>query len=119
MERQGNAMASKQESQQIFEKLKTKAANKVGAPVNLYTILPAEVNMQHRYALIASRTTQHGPRSLLQSTFASIVPRTTATWESISPLSGPRISTVRMSRGFKIRWGLTSYQNGSGNNYGR
>ena len=76
------ATATKAESQKIFEKLKTKPANKVGKSVERgrYQSAPDE---DHRYALIAEQKTQLGPQCHLAYTFASIALPTTATWESI------------------------------------
>ena len=80
-----SSSATKAQSQKIFEKLKTKPANKV------YDYQVPELRRSrelsgYRYALIAVRRTQHGHQYHWVYTFASTAPLITAIWGYISPL---------------------------------
>jgi hypothetical protein len=57
------ALASKSQSQKIFEKLRTKPANRVSMPhVKIgYGSEVADEDANSRYASIAGRRIQHGP----------------------------------------------------------
>lgn len=69
------ALATKAQSQKIFEKLKTKPANKVcEAALNILATID-----KVRYVLIAGPKTQHGLRYHSAYTFALIAPRITET----------------------------------------
>lgn len=96
-------LASKQQSQKIFEKLKTKQANKV-RPNNFARLVLlsrhergfayADAINYGRSASTAARRTRHGPRCPSVSTSASIALRTIVTSASTSPLSAPPTSIV-------------------------
>ena len=83
--------ATKTQSQKIFEKLKTKPANKVGSRCPCASI----VNLTGpRYALTVDRRIQHGPLCLLASIYVLTAPRIIVTSASTSPSSARRIWTV-------------------------
>jgi ADP-ribosylation factor GTPase-activating protein 2/3 len=87
------ALATKTQSQNIFAKLKGKAANKVG-----YLHADEAVNggsPRHRYVSTAAPGTRHGALSPLASICAWTARRTTGTWASTFRLCGPRILIVR------------------------
>jgi ADP-ribosylation factor GTPase-activating protein 2/3 len=93
-----SALATKQQSQKIFEKLKTKQANKVTShpcPWPNFQLLRRLMHCAGRYALTVVRTIQLGRPSLLVSIYASIVLRTTETSVCTFPLCVPRTSIVR------------------------
>lgn len=92
------ALAPKQESIKIFEKLKSKPGNKVrardtGSATAALDSL-ADGPYSARCASTATRRTRHGPRSPLASTSASTARPTTATSASTSRLSARPTSTV-------------------------
>ena len=112
-----SGLASKQQSLKIFEKLKTKPANKVRAAICnallAYTrkLITTATNMEllyspasladfarpHRSVSIADRRTQHGHPYLWASTSALTAPRTIETSVSTSPLFDLPTSTVSIS----------------------
>ena len=77
--------ATKAQSQKIFEKLKTKPANKVRSHLDYLACLP-HADLSPRYVLTAAPKTQLGPPFLSGYTCAWIVQPTTETWVSTSPL---------------------------------
>lgn len=92
-----SGLATKQQSQKLFEKLKAKQANKVMQDTLTLDGLLANT-MHARSALTAAPKTRHGRRCPLASTYVWIVPLTTETLVSISPLFDPPTSTVRIMR---------------------
>jgi hypothetical protein len=96
-----SGLATKQQSQKIFEKLKTKQANKVRqAREHITFCLESGAaclteSVEHRSASIAARIILPGRRSRLAFTCASTARPTIETSVSISPLSGPPTSIVR------------------------
>lgn len=81
--------ASKTESQKVFEKLKTKPANKVGSTPQMLSQAD-----DYRLASIVVQRTQPGLPSHSASIFASIARQTTAILACTSLLSAPLILTV-------------------------
>lgn len=97
-----SGLATKQQSLKIFEKLKTKPANKVSAPLPPSTALlddpPRRLltpDAPRRFASTAAKRTRHGHRSRSASTYASTARPTTATSASTFPLCARPTSTVR------------------------
>lgn len=102
-----SGLASKQQSLKIFEKLKTKQANKVSTRnparsrsrarfwVSSLWTPPLTALACPRSASTAAKRTRPGHQSRLASTCASTAPPTTATSACTSRLSAPRTSTVR------------------------
>jgi ADP-ribosylation factor GTPase-activating protein 2/3 len=81
------ALASKSQSQKIFEKLRTKPANRVSKPKDPRPLrMIADYGMISSYALIVGKRIPHGLQCPSESTSASIARRITATWVSTSPL---------------------------------
>lgn len=104
-----NEMASKAESLQIFQKLKTKPENKVGQ-ISLAKKPIVHGDTDHepsRSASTANRTTLRGPRCRSQSTSASTAPRTTEIWVYTSPLFDLRTLIVCVDMGIWNVWVLT------------
>lgn len=95
------ALATKTQSQKIFEKLKSKPANKV-QPINCPPLSSLEsagtsaddVNLVYRYALTAMQRTPHGHQYPSASISAWIAVRITETLECTSRLCAQPISTV-------------------------
>lgn len=93
--------ATKAQSQKIFEKLKTKPANRVKAPRQpkkpfLFMSKSSHANslIVYSYALTADLRIQHGHRYLLVFTYAWTVRLIIVTSVSISPSFAPQTSTV-------------------------
>lgn len=87
--------ATKAQSQKIFEKLKTKPANKVS--ILPWPLVPPRAIVAYtgkRYALTADRKIQRGPLFHLAYIFALTARQTTATSESTSRLFARRILIV-------------------------
>lgn len=96
-----SGLATKQQSLKIFEKLKTKSANKVRN--DMIGLSPGRMGVLKltaikRSASTADRRTLPGPRSHLASTSVSTALPTTVTSVSTSPLSAQRTSIVCSSR---------------------
>jgi hypothetical protein len=92
-----SGLASKQQSLKLFEKLKTKQANKASsAPFASHRTASHRIAdpPPPRSASTAARRTRPGPRSPLASTCVSTAPPTTAISASTFPLSGLLTSTV-------------------------
>lgn len=97
--------ATKAQSQKIFEKLKTKPANRVKAPRQPKKPLSLKSNPRthanssavYSYALTAAPRIQHGRRCLSVSTYVWIVRLIIVTSVSISPSFAPQTSTVCLS----------------------
>lgn len=85
------ALATKTESQKIFEKLKQKPANKVGHVMSWP--IPRGLTL-FRSASIAVQRTRHGLLYLSPSISALTAQPTTGILVSTSPLSAQRTSTV-------------------------
>jgi ADP-ribosylation factor GTPase-activating protein 2/3 len=94
------ALASKTQSQKIFEKLRTKPANRVRFHNATYTTPRSLTRLLFSYASTADRRIQLGHQFPLESIYASIAPQTTEIWACTFPLCDPQISTVR------TRWRL-------------
>lgn len=112
-----SGLATKQQSLKLFEKLKSKQANKASHPYHPSSrcqqgaefgrettatpthddgngLLTTDSFPRDRSASTAVKRTQHGPPFLLASTSASIARPTIATSVSTSPLFGLLTSTV-------------------------
>lgn len=93
------ALATKSQSQKIFEKLKTKPANKVRIAHAISITLLKESAIWRRIltwlrsALTAVRKTLPGPRSRSESTYVSTARPTIAISVSTSPLCAQQTST--------------------------
>lgn len=88
--------ATKAQSQKIFEKLRSKPANKVHLGLPL-TAIDNETDLRSRYASTADQRTQHGRRSRLASTSVSTVRLITVISVSISLSFVRRTLTVGIS----------------------
>jgi cytochrome bd-type quinol oxidase subunit 2 len=87
------ALATKTESHKIFEKLKTKAANKVRRCFADY--ICATPLTTCRYVLTVVQRTQHGRQCPLAYTSALTAQPTTVIWGCTFPLCAPPTWTVR------------------------
>ena len=91
------ALASKAESKSIFDKLNTKPANKVRAPISSLDglrCMPHVLTLSVRSALIAAQRIQHGLLCPLPSTCVLTALPTIETLVFIFPLCAPRILIV-------------------------
>ena len=113
------AMATKQQSQKIFEKLKTKPANRV-SPLKLGLRLPLTIS---RSALTVARRIQHGLRFLLASIYVLTALLYTETWAFTSlsfaqrtwivrPLTHPGIPTHAILTNTRMVMGPAPYDEG-------
>ena len=91
-----SALASKLESQKIFEKLKTKPANRVSKHATCHFDMEILTNgfVTGRYALIVGKKIRRGLLFLLAFTCVWTVPRIIGIWVFISPLCAPQTSIV-------------------------
>lgn len=92
-----SALATKQQSLKIFEKLKLKPANKVWKFPSVTALGVWMLSARHclvRYASTAARRIPHGRRFLSASICVWTAPPITVTWVYTSPLCGRQTSIV-------------------------